>query len=107
MKNFKPEVTTKSYKVPLTVEGFLPLSDFDFHSIPYDMDIPTFDDELRKLNCIDVDYNGHFGAAIYFNLEVEDDTPECWKNIERVFDHYIKLAHEWEATEKEKELLDT
>lgn len=90
----------KSYKVPLDIGDFLPLSDFDFHSIPYDMDIPTFDEELRKLNCVDVDYNGHFGSAIYFMLEVEDDTPECWKDIEAVFDKYIKLAHEWEAAEK-------
>ena len=80
------------------------LSDFDFHSIPYDMGIPTFDEELTKLCCFDVDYNGHFGSFIFFGLEVEDDTPERWKDIEVVFDKYIKLARKWEADEKDKEL---
>ena len=87
----------------MALEDFMSVSDFDFQSIYMDMDIPSFYDELTKLYCVDVDFNGHFGANIYLCLEVEDDTPERWKDIERVFDQYIKIAREWEEAEKELE----
>jgi len=97
MKNFKPSIDSISYSVPLELDDFTALSDWDFHSIPSITGIETFDKALEKLGCFSVDYNGHFGAKIYFGLESYDDTQECWRDIEFVFDKYIKIARKWVA----------
>jgi hypothetical protein len=103
MNNFEPKATSTQYTVHVNLEDFIALSDFDFHSIPYDMGIKTFDESLEELNCFNVDYNGHFGANIFFGLERADDTPETWEAIEAVFDKYIAIAHKWQEEEEQEE----
>lgn len=51
----------------------------------------------RRMNCFGIEYNGHFGSNIYFELQAEDNTEEnltaivdtinAWANGEEVQTH--------------------
>jgi len=102
MKNFKPQVEWTHYSVPVVLEHFLALAECDFQCgyDEDDLDIPTFDEALEGVGCVDVDYNGHFGKNIFFKLDGEDDTPARWKEIEAVFVEYIRITTEWKTNQK-------
>jgi hypothetical protein len=63
----KAEITASSYCVPLSMEQFDKL-----HPRDVDDEI-AFDEELEKLGAERIEYNGHFGANIFFT--VEEGTP--------------------------------
>ena len=100
---FNPVANRKSYSIELSLDDFTALCDYDWARIWHEDgdSFPSFDKALYDQNCIDVEYNGHFGQYIYFQLDVADDTPERWKAIEEIFEYYIKYAREWLEENKE------
>ena len=45
----------------------------------------TIAEQLEKIDGVwKVEYDGHFGAAIYLTLDVEHDTDEIWAQIEAI-----------------------
>ncbi len=36
---------------------------------------PSLFDKLAKTAALDIEYDGHFGASVYFTLRGDDDTP--------------------------------
>lgn len=50
----------------------------------------TLCDKLKATNAHTVEYDGHFGAAIYLTLNVDDDTPAERKNIASIIEKHLK-----------------
>jgi hypothetical protein len=65
-----PEVTSKSYCVQIPTDKFIRLIEKEKADVDYSID---FMNKLEKLGASRIEYNGHFGANIFFDLHVEDE----------------------------------
>lgn len=91
----KLEVTRRSFSVEIPMEDFVALETAE--DIPSGG--PLCDDTLcdqlhRLLRAPDVEYNGHFGASIYFTLDIEEDTPSMHVKILDMINKQVELARE-------------
>lgn len=96
----KPERTRSSYCIEIEPEHFLAVTRAeDDYSIPYEKSIsarlegtsPTYDSrEVEGVHS--VEYNGHFGSAIYYTVDAEDDTEELHAKVAAIVTSQIKAA---------------
>lgn len=85
----KLERTATSYAVEIDRDDFLALT-----RIEGDWPLQrTLAEDLDQLDGIDkVDYNGHFGACIYFTIEVGNDNPKTHKQILDLIEKHVDRA---------------
>ena len=57
------EIYRYSFGVPLTHYQWIRLQKLDYFQ---------FNDRLERLGATDLEYNGHFGRALYFNAETKE-----------------------------------
>lgn len=65
--NLNAVVTAKSYAVEIPLDLFDKLVDAEYSITP------SIDELLIEIGAYKVDYNGHFGNYIFFNLYVADE----------------------------------
>lgn len=65
-------------RVVLATEYVLNLTDDESGLV---LDDWTLGERLDKLPIRDIDYDGHFGAAVYYTVNREDDTEEVHKQV--------------------------
>ncbi|AXQ69605.1 hypothetical protein HOU03_gp163 [Caulobacter phage CcrSC] len=53
---------------------------------------PSLFDKLQKTPARDIEYNGHFGASVYFTLTEEDDTPALRAELGRMIAEHLTLC---------------
>ncbi len=71
----KLERTRTEYSLELTTDDMLALVGAE-HPLNPVVD-PFLSDKLEKLPGVDgVEYNGHYGAAVYLRIDAGEDTPE-------------------------------
>ena len=85
-------VQARKYVVEIDNNRFLDLLDSESYvtgNAALSSSNKTLDDKLREQFGIeDVDYDGHFGAAITMTIQDEDDSPELREKIAQVIaDH--------------------
>lgn len=81
----RTELTKSSYCVRITVNQLMGVLDRDDRANHgEDMLFKLMD----KSGCIDTNYDGHFGANIYYELDAEYDTLERRENIEKAIIMY-------------------
>jgi len=91
----KPEVTRTNYRV--AIEGddtFMLISKWDNEL--HDRALPPFVPLYKKIDKVDgvndADYNGHFGASIFYRVEAEHDNEETHAEIRRLIQEHIDMA---------------
>lgn len=92
MKLDKREVTVRKYCVEVSIEFFQALiAKDDAHIHEEGADMITLCDRLNKVDgLVEVDYDGHFGPNLFFDVEAADDTPELWTKIEDIINDYLE-----------------
>lgn len=70
------EVSRYQCSVELSILQFKKLEEIDY----LDFVMP----ELKKVGGYDIEYNGHFGAAIYFTADNLEDAQKVTKSIEKM-----------------------
>lgn len=86
---FKEQVAI-SYRIRILLENFFAITDKDNEAIVDDE--KTLGDLLEDLPYLEkVDYHGHFGSNIFFDIDVDADTEENWKEIKKVITDYIDV----------------
>ena len=71
------------YCLPVTNESFFPIIKLEEVGV-YDLE-----DALSRIDGVfDVEYNGHFGANIFFGIEAEKDILITWAMIAKVFNDF-------------------
>lgn len=78
-KNYVPVVTRRSYAVPIPERDFRRLTDYENKHPEIVNDLGTVLDKLHGVGC--TEYNGHYGAVIYYNVDADKDTPELHARI--------------------------
>lgn len=90
----KFEVTSRTFSIKIDEESFGNLLDSESYvtdCAAYAKDQKTLDEKLDQLPGItDVEYDGHFGNAIYFSIPVSDDTPTLRKEIVKVIKEHLQ-----------------
>lgn len=87
---------SRRYNVEVEVEDFIALERAE--SILYSGPLVGrgIDDRLALLDGVfDIEYNGHFGATIFFSIEAEYDTPTLHAKIVTIIQRQIKAAHKY------------
>lgn len=86
--------TKSSYCFEVDREKFLALCDWEAtRSISSrDLDISPLMTELEKLGCSGIEYNGHFGPNIFFDLLAEDDHEFKHKAIAKCIREHVRRA---------------
>lgn len=82
--------TARSYCAELTIEQFLAIEALD--AVHEKKGAATLCDLLTAMGAQMIEYNGHFGAAIYFTLP--DDLQDQFANIILLINSYIQVAKE-------------
>lgn len=103
-------VTKKSYRFDMTVEDFLPIIEVETISNSRKIDehpeIESSDQSLveileEKTLAVNIEYDGHFGSSVFFDLDIDDDTPDNLIQIKHVIEDYATWAKD--AMEKIKD----
>lgn len=50
-----------------------------------------------------VEYNGHFGAAVHYTVDAEEDLPDTHDKIRRIIADQVRRARAWAAAKDEEE----
>jgi len=50
-----------------------------------------------------VEYNGHFGAAVHYTVDAEEDLPDAHDKIRRIIADQVRRARAWAAAKDEEE----
>ena len=81
---FIKEVTQRNYAISISMERFVEIAEAEsFKNIGTCG--PTIGEQLDEVDGVwNVEYDGHFGVAIYLTLDVEHDTDEIWAQIEAI-----------------------
>lgn len=74
MSKLTVEVTAYKCRIELSIEQFEKLEEIDY----LDIVMP----QLGKLGAYDIEYSGHFGAAIFFTVETMKEAKQVTKKIE-------------------------
>jgi len=87
---FEPKAVSTAYRIGIDLQSFNIISAWEW-------DCPAGVDSLfevleRNSSACDVDYNGHFGSAIFLTLETENDSPEAWDNIQYIIKEWVENA---------------
>ena len=86
---------SSDYAVEIETTDMLALLDYEHAFTGRAPDDEKLFDKLARLDGVDsVDYDGHFGAAIYFAIEVEFDTPATHEAITALIEAHLALARE-------------
>jgi len=81
----KRECTLKHYQVAITPDQYLAIEAYDRAKGNYVFQRTGLAAELDELDGVnDADYNGHFGAFVFLQIETEHDTPARWEEIEKL-----------------------
>lgn len=79
-----------SYGIRVLLENFFAIEAKDSEAILDDE--KTLCDLLEGLPYLErVEYNGHFGSNIFFDIDANEDTEENWKEIEKIITDYINV----------------
>lgn len=83
--------TMKQFCVELTKEEFIKILDKEKEQENNnDWDNHLFN-ELNKIDGVDdTDYNGHFGANIFFSFDVDYDEAATMKAVKKVIEKWVK-----------------
>ena len=87
-------VYATSYCIAVTIPSFLALTryeDVHYNDESLDSDMGT------NAHTLSVEYNGHFGANIFYTLDAEYDTPEAHAKITAMVASHLDRAVKWEA----------
>lgn len=85
----KIEVMAISYRAELTIEQMLELLAYD-DKLLSEFPSETLERRLAGIGAVDVEYDGHFGAAVYFTLYADS---EAIMLAEKVIETFLKHAH--------------
>ncbi len=81
---FIKEVTQRNYSISISEERFTEIADEESYKNTNPLS-NTIGEQLDRLDGVwNVEYNGHFGSAIYLTLDVEHDNNETWTEIEAI-----------------------
>lgn len=72
------EATATCFSIEIAEDAFLDLLDSESHvteNAAYAQGQQTLGEKLDRTVARDVEYDGHFGAAVYLKIEAADDTP--------------------------------
>lgn len=87
------EIVSRNYAVEVDRSSFLDLLDSESHatnSAAYQIGAQTLADKMGSVPGIsDVEYNGHFGAAIYFTIDDENDTDVTRTSIANIIESHL------------------
>lgn len=83
-------VTSKSYCVEITLEQFLSILVLDKEHKANDA--CDLGEVIEFFGARDVEYNGHFGAAIFFSLNEDWTTEQTLQTILNMIQLYINAA---------------
>lgn len=86
----KVYTTARRYCAEITVEQFLAIEALD--AVHEQKNAITLHGLLSAMGAQMIEYNGHFGAAIYFTLP--DDLQDQFANIILMINNYIQLSQE-------------
>lgn len=75
--------TRESFRVELTNEAMIALMELEPE------DSLDFIEDLTELGAENVNYDGHFGAAIYFDMDVEDVFAGNLRKVEGHIEWYL------------------
>jgi len=86
----KPEVTSSNYRVAIE-------DDDTFLSIDHwDGELPSGKELYQKIDKVagvdDTDYNGHFGANVFYRVSAEHDNEETHAEVRRLIQEHIDSA---------------
>ena len=76
MSKLKYQVTGYQCQIELSINQFKKLDKMDY----LDVVMPA----LEKLGASDIEYNGHFGAAVFFHVENLEDAQKVTEKIEEM-----------------------
>lgn len=86
------EVTARSYAYELSVVDFMAVEKLDDEQ---ELWADTLCAKLEEVPGVSaVEYNGHFGAFIYFRIDAEDDCEELRDKIDRMIRDYVEVAND-------------
>lgn len=68
--------TYRSYRLDITNAQMLALLDSEGFGIPAPKGGTLFDKLDKMPGVSDIEYNGHFGAAVYFTIDADDDSAD-------------------------------
>ena len=90
---FEFEITTRSYSIQIEDDPFLDLLDSESYvsgNAAFDKGQATLNEKLEKLPGVTkVDYNGHFGGAVYLTIDCDEDTTSLKKQIARIIERHL------------------
>lgn len=87
--------TSSDYAVEIETSDMLALLDYEHAFTGRAPDGEKLFEKLPKIDGVDsVDYDGHFGAAIYFAIATESDTPETHEAIKALIESHLAIARE-------------
>lgn len=73
--------TARSFRVDLTIEQFKVIMERDEHNDH------CLDDRLKWAGCESIEYNGFFGPAVFFSLDI--DSLEVLEQVREIISNYI------------------
>lgn len=95
---FNFEVTRRSYSVEINQDDFLNLLDSESHvtnDAAFQSGNSTLSEKLEKISGVSaVDYSGHYGSAIYFDIDADDDTDELKSIISETITNHLLWCKE-------------
>ena len=83
------EMTSASYAVSIPDEKFEKLMARDWALA--DENNYHFDEDLMRLGASKIEYNGHYGPYIYFNLTIDEDHDQVKADVLAKIEEYIQL----------------
>lgn len=91
---------SSSYSVKIEDhKEFLNICAYDNQLFYQDDSRPLYE-RLGNINGVfDADYNGHFGARVWFTVDVNYDSHGTWIEIYKTIDNFIREAGEFYAKE--------
>jgi hypothetical protein len=104
----QPQASFTSYSIDMEVEDFLAVTKAEH--ISRDQLIPDtetisarlegihlkIDPEVQGIDC--VEYNGHFGAAIHYRVDTDEDTPQLHAAVAHIITDQVMRARAAIAT---------
>ena len=102
------EKTTTIYAIHIDDDDFLALMDSESYATgdaAFKDNNKTLCDKLydQVSGIWDIEYNGHFGANVYLNIEADSDTLQTKKKIDKIITEHLKWCRSLELVDFVKE----